>query len=417
MFKIAYGKIVFIILGLSVGVFGNYEQAIEYYEMGKYHKAYPMIVKEAKKGTNKAAQYRLAEMYEKGLGTKVDFKESMYWYKQAASKYAYVNKKTVPKKDIDTTKTVSTQIGNESIKAGNEYALAKMDTNTPETKSWMSAMLDGDFFGLQPYKTNFFLPLSYAKDKPLRYLTTTPFNTGKYATYNENTEVEFQLSLKKDLTYDLFGLNEYIAFAYTQKVWWQLYDNSGPFRETNYLPEIFMTIPTSKSLDDSIGLKAVKFGFLHESNGQEGYRSRSWNRLYATALWQWDNLFLATRVLYRLKEDRKSEEFYNGELPVEEVIGEAGGDDNPDITDYLGYGDIDLNYLYKKHKFGLMLRNNLDFDDNKGAVEFSYSYPLFDSPNTFWYVKIFNGYGNSLIEYNENVTRASFGFAFSGSLY
>lgn len=414
-----YNKITFGVLGLTVGLFANYSQGIKHYEKGEYNKAYPYIVKEAKKGTNKAAQYRLAEMYEKGLGTEVDFKESMYWYKQAAAKYAYVDKKKNLVKETSVASALNEQIGSDIEKKGNEFALAKMDTDTPETKAFMTAFLDGDFFGLTPYKTNFFLPVSYSKDKPRRVSPIYHPNEipDQYKTYNEHVEVEFQFSLKKELSYDLFGWNEFIFAAYTQEVWWQLYDESGPFRETNYRPEIFMTIPGSQSLDDSMGLKGVKLGFIHESNGQEGYQSRSWNRLYATGMWQWDNLFLAARVWYRIKEDRKSDEYYNGELTFEEVLAESDGDDNPDITDYLGYGDINMDYLYGKHKFGLMLRYNFDFDDNKGAVEFSYSYPLFDSPNTFWYAKIFNGYGNSLIDYNINVTKASFGFSFSNSLF
>ncbi|HIC42873.1 MAG TPA: hypothetical protein EYO73_00835 [Sulfurimonas sp.] len=44
------------------------------------------------------------------------------------------------------------------------------------------------------------------------------------------------MSLKKQLSYNLLGMNDFISVAYTQKVWWQLYSDSGPFRETNYLP-------------------------------------------------------------------------------------------------------------------------------------------------------------------------------------
>lgn len=421
-----FNKIVFGVLALTIGLLasaGNYAQGIKYYQDGAYGKAFPIIIEEAK-NDNKAAQYRLAEMYEKGKGTEVDYKKSSFWYKEAASKYAFVSKK----KAVDENNSFLNKLGsqfnnNESIKAGNEFALAKVDTTTPETKSLLTSIIDGDFFGLTPYRVNYFLPLSYSKDKPRRVSPTIhPNNISPalepYTHYNENLEVEFQLSLKKQLSYDLFGFNEYIFAAYTQKVWWQLYDDSGPFRETNYLPEVFVTIPTSQSIDDSLGLKAVKLGFIHESNGQEGYYSRSWNRLYATGMWQWDNLFLSTRAWYRIKEDRKSDAYYNGDLgdDLEAIIAESDGDDNPDILDYLGYGDIKIDYLYQKHQFSLLLRNNLDFEHNKGAVEFNYTYPLFNSPNTFWYIKLFNGYGENLVDYNRNVTKASFGFSFSGGI-
>lgn len=405
------------VLGLSVGLFANYAEGIKYYQDGKFDKAFPIIVKEAEKGTNKAAQYRLAEMYEKGEGTEVDFKKSMLWYKKAASKYSFVNKKKVPKVESTVASRLDAQVGEDSQKAGAEFALGKLSTDTPETKAMLTSLIDGDFFGLQPYKDNYILPVSWSKDKPRRISPTIPYRDipSQYQTYNENVEVEFQLSLKKELSYNLFGLNEFITAAYTQEVWWQLYDDSGPFRETNYRPELFLTLPSSQNLDDSYGFKATKFGFIHESNGQEGYRSRSWNRLYLTGMFQWDNLFLSARVWYRLNEDSKSELYYAGLLPIEGVIAESDGDDNPDITDYLGYGDININYLYGENKFALMLRNN--FNTHKGAVEFTYAYPLFDSRNTNWYVKLFKGYGDSLIDYNVDVTKAAVGFSFSGSLF
>ena len=415
-----FKKIAFVSVGLSIGLMAgmDYAQGIKHYQAGEYDKAFPIILEEAK-ADNNTAQYRLAEMYEQGLGTKVDYKASSMWYKKAAEKYAFA----APKEAVETESTFATRLSsqftsNDSIKAGNEYALAKVDTGTPETKALLTSIIDGDFFGLTPYKVNYLLPLSWSKDKPNRVSPTLGTRPAGFEEYNENTEVVFQLSLKKTLSYNLFGWNEFINAAYTQKVWWQLYDESGPFRETNYQPEIFMTIPTSASLDQSIGLKAVKLGFIHESNGQEGYRSRSWNRLYATGMWQWDNLFLSTRVWYRITEDEKPQWYYDQEpRDPAEIQAESDGDDNPDIEDYLGYGDIQLDYLYKKHQFGLLLRNNLDFDDNKGAVEFTYSYPLFDSPNTNWYFKAFNGYGESLIDYNEDVTKVSFGFSFSNGLF
>lgn len=409
-------KIVLGVLGLSVGLFANYSEGLKYYQAGEYDKAFPIVLEESKKGANKAAQYRLAEMYEKGLGTKVDYKKSSFWYKAAASKYSFSAPKKTTETDSDFMDNLNSQlVSDNTLKAGNEFALGKVDTNTPETKSLMASLFDGDFFGLTPHKANYLLPLSYSKDKPNR-VSPILGNTG--LTYNENMEVVFQLSLKKQLSYNLFGWNEFIVAAYTQKVWWQLYDESGPFRETNYQPEIYMTVPTSQSLDDSIGLKAVKLGFIHESNGQEGYRSRSWNRLYADGVWQWDNLFLSTRVWYRIKEDAKPDWYYEQTETDPLIIQQySDGDDNPDIEDYLGYGDIKLDYLYGKNHFGLMLRNNLDFDDNKGAVELTYSYPFFNSPDSSWYVKVFTGYGESLIDYNVDVTKASFGFSFSDGLF
>lgn len=408
----------FIVLGLEANT-NDYAKGIAYYDAKEYEKAFLIIFKEANKD-NKAAQYRLAYMYENGKGVKADAKEALYWYKRSSGSYAYVIKEN----DQNTSAYLGTveQYQLDSVQRGNEFALAKIDMDTPETNKLFTSILNGGFFGLSPYDVNFFLPIAYAKDKPTRYPSTyhiddpsIPLSDSQLA-YSQNMEAEFQLSLKKQVSYDLFGFNEYIYFAYTQKVWWQIYSESAPFRETNYLPEMFISIPSLASVDDKIGLKALKFGFLHESNGQEGYRSRSWNRLYVTGMWQWGNWFMATRAWYRHPEDDKPAGYYDGLLGPS--MANAPGDDNPDIENYLGYGDINIDYLNGNSQYSLMIRNNLRFSsENKGAFEFDWSYAIFSSPNTFLYLKLFHGYGESLISYDKEVTKVAIGFSFSRGLF
>jgi phospholipase A1 len=330
------------------------------------------------------------------------------------------------KEEVSFLDRLSSQIDASTNKKGNAYALKKFDTDTAETKKLFSTYLDGGFFGLVPYNTNYILPISYSTHKYRRISSNThysehaPEELDKYRFYEKNTEVEFQISFKKPLTYNLFGLNESISVAYTQKVWWQIYSESSPFRETNYSPEIFVIIPTVQKLDDMTGLKAIKSGYLHESNGQEGYRSRSWNRIYIDGKWQWSNLFLSTRLWYKFKEKEKYSGYYSGGANPETGIVEPNyeGDDNPDITDYLGYGDIRINYLYEKHQLGALVRYNFKKGGkNRGAIDLHWSYPFLSSENTFWYAKLFNGYAESLIDYNRCNTKVAFGFSFSRALF
>jgi len=189
------------------------------------------------------------------------------------------------------------------------------------------------------------------------------------------------------------GFNEYITFAYTQTSFWRAYAHSAPFRETNYIPELFITLPTPGKIDYFSKLKAVQFGIRHHSNGQGGEKSRSWNRLVLTTLWQWKNLFLKVEGWYRIPESEDD-------------------DDNPDITKYYGYGKIEINYLYKNDLFSLKFRNNLRTENNKGSIEFDYFTSIYNSETTYWFFKFFNGYGESLIDYNKNVTRIGVGIAF-----
>jgi len=386
----------------------DYTNGLEYYKAQQYEKAYPIILQEAQKG-NKEAQYLLATFYENGYGVEKDLAQSMFWYKKASSTYAYIS--NIQLDDINATEEIINIQVDESKDSEDQQALqfifSKMDLSSPNVKDEVGKIVNKDF-GILPYHSNYILPISYSFNRYNKEYSTVE-NTQE--TYGSNTEVEFQLSLQKNLSYNLFGFNEYISLGYTQHVWWQLYTDSAPFRETNYMPEVFIMVPTSYEIDKLNNLKAVKFGYRHQSNGQDGYRSRSWDRLFLATYWQWDNLFLKAEGWYRIPEDRKGTEFYDG------TNLNAKGDDNPDIEDYLGYGDIDIKYLYGKHQFGLMLRNNLKSEDNKGAVQLDWSMPINNSKNTYWYLKVFNGYGESLIDYDKSTTKISFGFSFFRSMF
>ena len=52
--------------------------------------------------------------------------------------------------------------------------------------------------------------------------------------------------------------------------------------------------------------------------------------------------------------------------------------------------------------FSVMSRNNLESGFEKGAVELSWSFPLWGWPYLKGYVQYFNGYGRSLIDYNQH---------------
>lgn len=302
--------------------------------------------------------YKLAEIYE----ANGNYKEAMEIYKEIAKKEKDINRLYVDEDTKDSTQTISKNL------------TPIEDKETIETIEQILA----SSFNLFPYQENYFFPISY---------DTKNRDDGR-----NKIEAKFQLSVKKPIFYNLFNLNEDLYFGYTHTSWWQLYEDSSPFRETNYRPEIFMTIPYPNA--QKTALKGIKFGFLHESNGQGKPQSRSWNRLYLESYFQIGNLFTIPRVWYKIPESKKD-------------------DDNPDIQDYMGYGDLTLIYPYKKSTFKLLLRNNFDFQDNKGFTQFDWTFPFFGSKNTFGYFQISSGYGESLIDYDEKINRINFGISLS----
>ena len=227
--------------------------------------------------------------------------------------------------------------------------------------------------GIELYKFNYLLPVTYAKNVP--------------KDERKSVETKFQISLAKPLFYDLFGFRESLVAAYTQTSWWQTTRTSAPFRETNYQPEIFLNFASPKYLDQ-IGVKNLKFGLLHESNGRDGSNSRSWNRAYVQSDFVFGKLSISPRAWM--------------------VVGNKG--DNKDILKYIGHGDVRLSYNLNDHIFSLMLRNNLHFDKtNKGAAEISYMFPIFSS-GVYGYLQYFTGYGESLIDYDRHTDKVGLGF-------
>jgi len=279
------------------------------------------------------------------------------------------------------------------------FLLNKVDKLDPSSMLFIKQYFSSSF-GLYAYKANYLLPFSYSSRKYLYWN-----KDGVIGYHEKQYETEFQISIKKPVLYNLLGLNETLTFAYTQTVWWQVYSSSSPFRETDYEPEVFLTIPTSKHVDEQYKLKGLRFGFLHQSNGQDGLQSRSWNRIYLSAIWQHENLFTNLRIWYRIPEDKKTS-------PTDE-----SGDDNPDIEKYIGYGDLSFSYIYKENHFTMLLRNNLRTKENKGAIKVTYSRPLGLAKDTFLYIKLFSGYGESLIDYNRNINKLSVGFTFSRGIF
>ena len=207
----------------------------------------------------------------------------------------------------------------------------------------------------------------------------------------EDTEAQFQISIKAPLGVDIFDSGVNLFAGYTVRSFWQLYDeeNSRSFRETNHEPELWANF----GLDwEFLGFKVIggDFGFSHQSNGQSRNLSRSWDRLYASLYFQRDNFVLAIKPWYRIPED-------------------SDDDDNPDITDYLGHGELRMAYKYKDHVFSLLSRNNLESGFSRGALELGWSFPLWNFPYLKGYVQYFTGYGESLIDYNDYVNRIGAG--------
>jgi len=339
----------------------TYNEAYTLYKEDKFKESLAMFEELVAKNSDNDAAYILGYMYEHGEGCEVDMQKSQKYYKIAAHGYYFTNK---PNPLRDTTKTHKL-IYNTLEKSD--------DTKTQETIAQYTQSL----YNIKAHKANYFLPLSY------RY-------GGEYAAPASSDhqinqlETEFQVSLKYDFTSNIFGLNEIYSIAYTQHSFWQLYVESAYFRENNYNPEFFISLPLSVIPY----LKGVRMELAHESNGRGGAEERSWNYVSAEFYFQTGALFSGVK-------------FYKDILDIHY---------NPKLMDYRGYGEIDFMLPYKEHLFNLNMRHIFS---RYRAVQVDYSYPFFDSKDLFFYIKAFSGYGESLIDYNHEVHKIGIGFSIS----
>ncbi|MBC8207898.1 MAG: phospholipase A [Desulfobulbaceae bacterium] len=245
-------------------------------------------------------------------------------------------------------------------------------------------------FHFREYKPVYILPITSTNSTNEPPYSPAPDHSVLSPEASASTAVKFQLSFKTKVWEDILGDNGTLWFAYTQQSHWLLYnkDTSSPFRETNYEPEVIFSWRTDVELP-GFQWRMLNLGLAHESNGRGLPRSRSWNRVYAQFGLEQGNLSLLVRPWVRLPEGIES-------------------DDNPDITRYLGDGDLLIKYKRGENIYSALGRYSLS--GGRGAVQLDWGFPL--SKTFKGYVQIFSGYGESLIDYNHKQTSIGLGVSF-----
>ena len=209
------------------------------------------------------------------------------------------------------------------------------------------------------------------------------------------TEAKFQISFKLRL-WTTDDRRWGVWAAYTQQNQWQVYNNdiSRPFRETNYMPELFVSYRPGLELGGgSTGACSTSASPTSRTAGPTTSRGAG-TALFAEFGVERGNFALLAKAWYRIKED-------------------ADKDDNPDITDYYGYGSLNAIYKWREHSFSLMGRGNIS--KGKGAAQFTWMSPRILGPLR-GYVQAFTGYGESMIDYNWNQSTIGIGVALNDAL-
>jgi len=304
---------------------------------------------------------------------------------------------TLADKQQDACLLAQLQTAKDNVTIGELKTRCEADSKLPSLTKQTSALStriqlerqQSNPFSLLPHKPNYIIlsnNFSKPNEKPFR--DNAPDENFHFQPW----ETKFQLSLKVPVVRDLFNSAD-LYVAYTNRSFFQQFnkEKSAPFRESNHEPEAWLSFSSDLELF-GFQNRVIRTGISHQSNGQSGSLSRSWNRVYADFLIEHDDWYFSLKPWWRIPESN-------------------GSDDNPDIDDFMGNVELGGLYKHKQHNFSFLLRNNLEFGDNHGAIELGWTFPINDDVKG--YVQWFNGYGESLIDYNAHSNSLGFGIQLS----
>lgn len=241
-------------------------------------------------------------------------------------------------------------------------------------------------FAVKTYLPNFVLPAHVSTEINRTPSSPTRGSAPSRITYKP-LEVKVQVSLRAKVAEGLLLRDADLWFAYTQRSMWQLWNTreSAPFRNTDHEPEMIYVVPMARhtpTLPGGWRWRMLQLGLQHQSNGQSDALSRSWNRVYAHAALDSGPLAVSLRLHRRLRESTRN-------------------DDNPDIQHYLGNAEFGAAWVGGPSTVSLTWRTRLP-EPRRGAWQLDWTYPVHrDRPAGLrWYVQLFSGHGETLLDYN-----------------
>ncbi len=194
---------------------------------------------------------------------------------------------------------------------------------------------------------------------------------------NKNSDVKFQLSISQRLTKSKLPFDTYLFITYTQKAFWNVFQESLPMYDLNFNPGIglsHLVIHRNRLIGQ------VSLLIEHESNGKDSTASRSWNKVtFAVAITlspNWEAQFKTW-------------------IPI------VDGENNKDLLKYNGIFQVAANYRTDNRRFncGVILTKRKTWTSFNTQVELSYKFN--NNENQYFFLQYYNGFGENLLEYNK----------------
>ena len=204
---------------------------------------------------------------------------------------------------------------------------------------------------------------------------------------DKNSDVKFQLSISQRLTKSKLPFDTYLFVMYTQKAFWNVFQNSLPMKDLNFNPGVGLT---HLLIHENKYIGKVTLLAEHESNGKDSIWSRSWNKIT-----------LSTSILWNKNLQSKFEIW----APIIDSY------NNKDILKYTGIFQFTMDFLSNNRNFGaaviLNKRQGWNMSLNT-TVELSYRFN--QRENQYFFLQYYNGYAENLLEYNKFKSMLRVGF-------
>lgn len=232
------------------------------------------------------------------------------------------------------------------------------------------------YFGL--YKDNYFIFGPPVGQKPTK----------------ANTNVKFQISIAQKLTKATLPWGTFLYLYYTQKVFWNVLQNSMPMTDLNFNPGIGLVKPLFAK---NRYLGKLFLILEHESNGRDSIQSRSWERISFGASVMIDPNFVVYGKFW---------------IPI------IDGVNNKDILHYCGIYQVGWTFQSNNRKFtcsvGLTKRLGNIFNFNT-TVEVGYRFST--KSNQYLFAQYYNGYGEGLLDYKQYHSQFRIGIVIKPTLF
>ena len=243
---------------------------------------------------------------------------------------------------------------------------------TPDYQSKIDSMRS--YYDHQPYfslfKDNYFTIGTVMGAKPTQH----------------NSDVKFNISFKQRLTNSTLPFHSYLFLTYSQKCVWSVFENSLPMRDLNFNPGLGL----SKLLfvkDRMIGSLTVMIE--HESNGRDKLASRSWNKISFSG-----NIFVDPQLMI----------FAKYWIPI------IDGENNRDILRYSGIYQSGFQAMSADNRFvmSMVFVKRKGWNLNVNTIV-QLGVRLRKKDNQFLFMEYYNGYGETLLDYNKFRSRLRVG--------